>query len=576
MKKTTKISFREQMSGEIGWGEQNFKTGAEHGSTMTLDVHVEIDDVGRFLEDSGHTANLTGSLSGPMWPAPLPVQGEFNLLKQSTGDLLRRVMTYRAYFKDPAGEEYTFAGHKDVQDDVGIDVWSDTTTLFAYLLQGHVRAGHDPSAEIRAAGILKLDPLAFVRQLATFRVEGETLSDRVEALGKFGSFFLGSLWEVYGPHLMPKQRGFEREIPLYTMDGVKGAEITQHPFSTADKLGLSLTRFRRAESNDVVMIIHGLTTSTDMFVMPEHYNLVSYLLDHGFTDVFTLDYRMSNRFCYNMHRHRYSMDDIALFDYPPAIERIRELAGDGVRIHIICHCLGAVSFMMSLFGKAVTGIRSVVANSAALTPCVPAWSRIKLRIAPFLAEYILQLPFFSPNWSEEQGLTLTKLFTRVNSFFHRECDVPACHMLSLMWGTGRPALYSHQNLAEITHRRGGDLYGPTSFSYYRHVSKMVESKNTAVKYNPKDARLKALPDDYFTYAREIETPVLLMTGGENRVFADSNIECHRRLELLVPGRHSLKVIPRYGHQDVFMGNRVHEDVFPWILEFINQHKTDLP
>ena len=44
-----------------------------------------------------------------------------------------------------------------------------------------------------------------------------------------------------------------------------------------------------------------------------------------------------------------------------------------------------------------------------------------------------------------------------------------------MWGTGFPALYSHENLHPVTHRRGGDLYGATSLNYYRHVSRMIRA-----------------------------------------------------------------------------------------------------
>ena len=73
------------------------------------------------------------------------------------------------------------------------------------------------------------------------------------------------------------------------------------------------------------------------------------------------------------------------------------------------------------------------------------------------------LQYMNPRWSEDPWLTPGKVISRIVSAFHRECDVPACHMLSLMWGTGWPALYSHENLDEITHRRGGDLYGPTSY-----------------------------------------------------------------------------------------------------------------
>ncbi|MDR5866739.1 hypothetical protein [Halomonas koreensis] len=40
-------------------------------------------------------------------------------------------------------------------------------------------------------------------------------------------------------------------------------------------------RFRRAPCRDAVMIVHGLTTSSGMFIQPEHDNLVSHLLDSG-------------------------------------------------------------------------------------------------------------------------------------------------------------------------------------------------------------------------------------------------------------------------------------------------------
>ena len=144
----------------------------------------------------------------------------------------------------------------------------------------------------------------------------------------------------------------EREIALYTLEGVPDAEITTHYFSTEDKLGLSLLRFLREPSDDVVMIIHGLTTSSDMFIMPEHYNLVRYLHDHGYGDVWTLDFRMSNRHSYNLTPHKFTMDDCAAYDFPAALETMRKQIGDR-RIHVICHCLGSMSFMMSLAAKKV-------------------------------------------------------------------------------------------------------------------------------------------------------------------------------------------------------------------------------
>ncbi|PXY32586.1 alpha/beta hydrolase [Prauserella muralis] len=360
-----------------------------------------------------------------------------------------------------------------------------------------------------------------------------------------------------------------RRIPLYTLDGVRDARIGTHPFATEDGLGLSMLRFLRQPSDDVVLVVHGLTTSSDMFIMPEHENLVTFLLDNGFSDVWTLDFRMSNRHHYNRARHRYTLDDVALYDFPAALRELRSVVGEDRRVHVIAHCLGSVSFLMSLFGGAVDGISSVIANSVGLTPRVPAWSRLKLSVAPALMEYVLGFPYLDPRWHTEPKLTRGWLFSRAVSLFHRECDNPACHMLSLMWGTGWPALYSHENLHDVTHERGGDLYGATGFHYYRHVAAMVRA-GRAVKYDPGEQRHRALPDDYLANAAEVTTPVLLTTGEKNRVFADSNIVCYEQLEAVAPGRHELEVFPGYGHQDVFMGSQVATDVFPRMLDFLKR------
>ena len=366
----------------------------------------------------------------------------------------------------------------------------------------------------------------------------------------------------------------KREIPLYTLAGVRDADVSTHYFTTEDELGLSMLRFQRGEAGEAILIIHGLTTSTDMFIQPEHENLVSYLLDRGFCDVWCLDFRMSNRHSYNLFKHRYTMDDVALYDFPPALALMRSHIGDRP-IHVISHCLGAASFTMSLFAGIVTDVSSVIANSVGLTPRVPAWSKVKLQVAPTVVENILGFPYLNPNWGEEPGLSRGKLVSKLISLFHPECDIPACHMLSLMWGTGWPALYSHENMDPVTHARGGDLYGATSMHYYRHVLKMVKAGN-AVKFTPGEPRHRRLPDDYFERVKDVETPVLFMTGQNNKVFTNSNIVCHRRLERIVPGRHELHVFPNYGHQDPFMGKHVARDIFPRLVEFIEKHRYDAP
>ena len=572
--KKVSFQFTEEMKGFATFGitnyEEGYRLGKENDSDLMFHLTVRTDDVHGFLESQEYEAVATGYVKGAKLGGRRPVdKGIFNLFAD-TEDRNRKAMLYRLFFRDIEDQPLTLSGFKRIQNDPGPDIWQDTTTLYINIFHGHVTEEEEASGELVASGILYISLVDFAKQLTTMRADGPTFADRAGGMNAFGSYFLGNLWEVYGPGCLPQMDCYEREVALYTTEGVTDADVTTHPFSTADKLGLSLLRFHRADCDDVVVILHGLTTSSDMFIMPEHYNLVEYLLDKEYGDVWTLDYRMSNRHSYNLSRNRYNMDDIALFDYPPALATIREHIGPNRRIHVICHCLGSMSFMMSLFGKAVDGIRSVIANSVALTPRIPRWSSLKLSAGPFLCD-TFGIEYINPHWRRQPGFSVGKLTAWFVSAGHRECNVPECHMLSFMWGSGSPALYLHENLHDVTHKRGGDLYGGVSVNYYRHVKKMVAADNTAVPYEPANPKYKLLPDNYFKYAQDIETPVLLMTGQQNNVFTDSNIVCHRRLEQIVPGRHELHVFPNYGHQDVFMGKNCHIDIFPRLLEFLRKH-----
>jgi pimeloyl-ACP methyl ester carboxylesterase len=360
-------------------------------------------------------------------------------------------------------------------------------------------------------------------------------------------------------------------IPRYTLDGVTDVEVSTHGFATEDDLGLNLTRFRRAECDDVVLLVHGLTSSSDLFMMPEHRNLVSYLLDDGFTDVWTLDFRMSNRYPYDTETHRYSLDDIADWDFPAALAELRKHIGDR-RIHVIAHCLGSLSFMMSLFAGRLPGITSVTCNSVALTPRVSSWSRLKLVYGPGVFQYVFGLDLLDPRFASSAKFTRDWALARMVDLAHRECAESACHLLSFMWGSGRPAMYEHDNLLPVTHERMADLCSACGTSYYRHVGKMVRAGH-AVRCDQKDERHSDLPDDYLAGAAQVSTAIQLLTGDHNRVFTNSNIVCHELIAKKVQGPCELAILPGYGHLDPIIGKNAHLDVFPRIAEFLKRQAT---
>jgi hypothetical protein len=392
----------------------------------------------------------------------------------------------------------------------------------------------------------------------------------------FAAVMRGDTVAVSPPDIFNAAHPYQPLIPLHTLRGVfqrhKNVRVRTYPFSTNDGLGLSLTRFTTRPCNNVIVIMHGLTTSSDMFIMPEHNNLVSYLLDNGYTDVWCLDSRLSNRFPYNLLRHRYTLDDVARFDIPAAMSLVRGKTDAQAAVHVIAHCLGSLAFMMSLYGKQINGIQSVISNSISLHPKTPLMSLIKLTLFPFAVDYVLGMRYVNPNAGFEPGFTISKFVARLVDMIHRECDCRACHMLSFMWGSGFPALFEHGNMDPITHRRLGDLFGATSVHYYRHVRKMVLAKK-AVQYAKRKRAHATLPYDYMTYAKEIATPVLFVAGGNNRVFCDSNKVSYQILRNIGMNQHEFHEFEKYGHQDIFMGKNVDVDIFPTLLRFLKKHKA---
>ena len=571
----SRITFEETMTGRLLPGPQSFSTLDDPGpeaQPVELRLSLIIDDLEAFLADPRHEGRLTGTIASPfLGSEPQPVvDGRFHLL-EPTADRDRRDMSYRFACRDAQGRPLSFHGLKQVQNHLGPDLWRDTTTLDFNLFAGHLPEGQPPQGEVVATGRIRIDLPGFLRQLASLRSDASDPVRRARELARFGAFFLGELWHLYAPRLPAAQTPGGHPIPLFSDAGVPDARRTCIPFQSADGLGLSLTRYQRGPDDALVLLVPGLTASSDLFTLPEQYNLTRYLLDQGFGDVWILDGRISNRHPYNLQRHRWSADDVALYDYPAALETIRRITGAHKPIHVVAHCFGALTFTMSLAAGLTGPIQSLVVNGVALTPRVPRLSRLKLALGPGLMENLLGVEYINPRWRRQPGFSPAKLLAWGVSLAHGECNCPECHMISFMWGSGKPALYRHENLHPITHRRIGDLLGGSGVHYYRHIHKMVKA-GRAVKYDPTEPRHGQLPDDYLEAARRIQTPILFVSGQQNRVFTDSNVHCHRWFEAHQPGRHRLHLFPDYGHIDVIMGRRAHRDTFPTFIQFMKRHQ----
>lgn len=196
----TSIEFTEEMKGYVTFGEPDYDRGYEEGKRqrtfLMFHLTIEVSDVDRFVADPAHAASAEGWVECEELGGRLPVEeGLFNLFIE--GDPSRTNMRYRLFFRDRAGNPLTLSGFKDIEDDPGFDLWSDTTTLYTRVLRGHVPEEADAEAESVASGIIQIYLLDFAKQLTTFRAYGPTASEQARALGAFGRLFLGKLWDLY-------------------------------------------------------------------------------------------------------------------------------------------------------------------------------------------------------------------------------------------------------------------------------------------------------------------------------------------------------------------------------------------
>ncbi|TDD82279.1 GMC oxidoreductase [Actinomadura rubrisoli] len=194
----TSLSFTEEMKGFVTYGVTDPRTGELAAGRRRLSFRLTITaaDADRFLAEPEHTARAEGWIDADGRGGRRPVQqGTFNLFV-ADGAEDRRLMKYRLYFTDGEDRPRTLSGHKNVLHGPPTRIWPDTSTLYVRLLEGHVAEEDESGAAVVAAGVLHIQLADFARQLTTFRTSGP---GGAASLIRFGRFFAGELWEVYGP-----------------------------------------------------------------------------------------------------------------------------------------------------------------------------------------------------------------------------------------------------------------------------------------------------------------------------------------------------------------------------------------
>jgi cholesterol oxidase len=307
------------------------------------------------------------------------------------------------------------------------------------------------------------------------------------------------------------------------------------------------------------MLTHGLGVSSLIFSIDTiETNLLEYLFEAGY-DVWLLDYRVSIEL--NSCWEKFTGDEVALYDYPAAVEHIRRNVNCD-DILVVAHCFGATTFTMAMLAG-LQGVRAAVLSQICTDVVAARLTRLKASL--HLEDVIKAMGIDSltayadknRGWVDALYDNFLKLYPiekdeQANSAVHRR--------ITFLYGT----LYELDNLNDATFRALHEMFGTANIAAFDHLAEMVRQGKVVDKEGG---------DTYLPHIRKFDVPTRIIHGAENACFAPISTE--KSLERLARanGAKSLSrvVIPDYGHIDCVFGKNAARDVYPRIQEHLDTY-----
>lgn len=528
------------------------RQGKADGSSFRLIGTIIAHDIEAVMSEPNHAADLIGTVIAPaLSPEPLMLSnGAFYLFIQDPQQFNVRYMRYVGTLTADDGATYYLEGHKTIHNEPGFDVWSDTTTLFVT-----VYAGPDDTGAIAGRGIIEIHLNDLRHQLTTMKVlNAQNLGQRLLIMAKFGRFFTGEIFDIYGG-VFARPNVFDPDAPPRKKRPLRVGIPEVHYFTTDDDVRLRLTRYQGGKKGPV-MLVHGLGVSSLAFATDLiDTNMTEYLVAHGY-DVWLLDYRSSIELPYATTQ--YTADDIATRDFPAAVQAIRDLTG-APSIQAVVHCYGAITFTMAMCAG-LQGVRSAVCSQVGAHLSVIPLNRIKsgLYLDKLLADLgVKNLTMYTDadaNW-------LDKLYNAALNLYPFEyeeyCKSPVCHRITFLYAP----LYEHDQLNTATHDNLHELFGVASVSNFEHLG-LMSRVGHIVDHEGEEV--------YLPHIDRLKIPIAFVQGEENRTWLPQSTR--DTYDLLVktngPELYSRYLIPHYGHIDCIFGKDAHRDVYPVILKHL--------
>lgn len=532
-----------------------------------LTIHT--DDLHALTTDADHEAKIFGTVTcPPLADSPMKVRrGKFQLLTIAKDRPESWRMSYDMVL-DREGSPIRFRGHKVLQQRNGSDPWTDLTTLFVT-----INDGEDGKGDLLAQGILTLGIEDLIWQASSAKFDSHGLIGAIIALfpkardlislyfiGKFAAFFGTTVFQAYGGLLATLENfpAIEAQKPARTRR-IRAPEPTKFTVDTNDGFKVGLTRYEGG-ANGPVVLAPGFSVRASSFASPTvDENLVERLVAEKY-DVWLFDYRASADSGNPTVKVRpFTIDDIAQYDWPAALAKIREVTGKA-SVQAMAHCVGSMSLLMGIACGKVKGVSSLIASQLTLHPVTDWMNYMKsdLGMAKMMSNLgkAGEVFDFTSKGTETDHL-IDAIAYNLPIPAGQACNNPTCRRIFGVYGPS----YDHAQLSHETHIAIASMFSRVSPVPFEQLQ-MIMRAGRAVAADGSDA--------YVTEegAKRLDLPITFLAGLNNQIFYPESSQRTRAwlAEYNGTANYRQRVIPAYAHMDLFIGYNSSKDVFPAIVK----------
>jgi cholesterol oxidase len=280
-------------------------------------------------------------------------------------------------------------------------------------------------------------------------------------------------------------------------------------------------------------------------------NFPEFLYANGY-DVWLFDYRASPAL--PSARTQFSLDDVATKDYPAAVAQVRAITG-AADIQVMAHCIGSLTFLMSMLSGKLQGIRSAVCSQVGFYPTTSPENQVKaaFNVGSFfklIGIDTLTTDFDPSQWND----ILTDGLLKLSAALGPPCNSAVCRRIWLIYGE----VYGHAGLNEATHQAIHEMFGIADITTFNHLLTIIRAGQVV----DKDGN-----DVYLPNLQRLKIPLVFFQAMENHLFLPEGTE--RSFQLLCDKNgadgYLRMTVPNYHHMDCFIGENAAQDIYPLIL-----------